>query len=294
LVVAAVAACGDSNDDGSDHASSNAATSHGTTASQGDTTPTSNGTASNATSNGASTGTTTDASNATSGGTTAAMPTTEALNLTTADGKNLAATFTHPGTNTPVPGILLLHQFNADSSQWGDFDDTLVDAGFAVLALDLRGHGDSDDHDGMFTGLLSDPDQLPLDLEAGLEALAGAQGVDPARIATLGTSVGANLAVLAGVKGLGVRAMVSLSPRLSAIEALAGDAERMELGALFCVAGENDGGGAQADTCETLTMEASPGQLTILEGTVAHGRTIVDDFPEVREAIVLWLDMQLR
>jgi pimeloyl-ACP methyl ester carboxylesterase len=61
------------------------------------------------------------------------------------DGSSVELTATYyrsnAGTNAPV--VMLLHMQGRDRRDWASFAATLQSADFAVLALDLRGHGDS-------------------------------------------------------------------------------------------------------------------------------------------------------
>jgi len=64
------------------------------------------------------------------------------------------------------------------------------------------------------------PESAPVDLEAAVTFLTGEGVADTNRVAVVGTSIGANLAVLASLRKW-ARAAAALSPRTSAIEALA-------------------------------------------------------------------------
>ena len=78
-------------------------------------------------------------------------PVFEELGLQSADGKQLAATIARPGSATCRPGLVLIHQFGLDRSQWAPHVPAFVEAGYVVLTLDLRGHGQSDPADGALT-----------------------------------------------------------------------------------------------------------------------------------------------
>ena len=177
-----------------------------------------------------------------------------------------------------------------DKTQWDAHIAAFTQRGYTTLALDLRGHGESDPADGMLSDILTDPNQAPLDVRAALEYLQGLPEIDDARIAVVGTSVGANLAVVAAAQGVGVAATVAVSARLSAIEALL-DGTAVTVGPVLCYAGQTDGAGAQAETCTNLeAASAGPAQSIILEGSAAHGVSIINDFPDTIPAIVEFLD----
>ena len=61
------------------------------------------------------------------------------------DGFNIVATFTYPkvkGQNE-FPTVVLLHSLGYNSQWWSDLPSELLAKGYAVLAIDLRGHGES-------------------------------------------------------------------------------------------------------------------------------------------------------
>lgn len=67
------------------------------------------------------------------------------LKVAASDGFNLKATLTYPKSKTQkdFPTVVLLHSLGYNSAWWGNLQNDLLDKGFAVLAVDLRGHGAS-------------------------------------------------------------------------------------------------------------------------------------------------------
>jgi len=64
------------------------------------------------------------------------------LTIVTADGLSLAATF-RPGRRDDAPAVLLLHGNGASREQTADNAAWLAERGYATLAIDFRGHGQS-------------------------------------------------------------------------------------------------------------------------------------------------------
>ena len=62
------------------------------------------------------------------------------LAIATEDGATLVGAFYPPETG-PAPGVLLLHMLGHQKEDWAPFATQLQQAGYAVLAMDLRGHG---------------------------------------------------------------------------------------------------------------------------------------------------------
>ena len=61
------------------------------------------------------------------------------------DGFNIQATLTYPKVKTQkdFSTIILLHSLGYNSQWWDDLPSLLLEKGYAVLAIDLRGHGSS-------------------------------------------------------------------------------------------------------------------------------------------------------
>lgn len=61
------------------------------------------------------------------------------------DGFNISATLTYPKVKSQkeFPTVVLLHSLGYNSQWWEDLPDELLKKGYAVLAIDLRGHGAS-------------------------------------------------------------------------------------------------------------------------------------------------------
>lgn len=117
----------------------------------------------------------------------------------------LAGEFAWPNVTgaAPTPAVLLLSGSGAQTRDgaraelpgyypFTDLADTLVAAGFAVLRLDDRGVGAST---GSPSGATTE--ELARDASAAVAWLRGQPGVDPARIALVGHSEGALVALLA-------------------------------------------------------------------------------------------------
>jgi pimeloyl-ACP methyl ester carboxylesterase len=129
------------------------------------------------------------------------------LRLTGARGQPLAAWLAHPlpPRDRPAPLVVALHGWGANASTLWPIVDPLATAGFAVALCDATCHGESGDED--FASLPRFAD----DLAAVLGALRREPGLDLARVALLGHSVGAAAVLLQAARGGDVRAVVSLS-----------------------------------------------------------------------------------
>jgi dienelactone hydrolase len=137
--------------------------------------------------------------------------------MTTKDGYHVAAWYWPPSLKL-APGVLLLHQRGKDKSSWGRFPELLTKQGYAVLAIDLRGHGETTGPDGKrgSVNALTDADYMAMlnDVSAADDFLHKQKGVDADRIGIIGASIGANLAIMYLAGDRHVRTAVCLSPGL--------------------------------------------------------------------------------
>jgi dienelactone hydrolase len=217
----------------------------------------------------------------------------ETITVTTTDEKAIVGTVHRPAAGTCLPAVLLVHQYMRDRWQWSDLPEQLAARGYLVLAIDLRGHGDSDEQDGYLPEVLTDPDQAPLDVHAALDWLRARDDVDPGRIGIVGTSIGAYLAGVAVVLEWGAGSVVAISPLTEAIQGLARHHEAVVLSDVYCIATSGDSDGAQARSCEQL-VEAATGRTRIeIFDTADHGVEILERQPELAIPIIEWLDETL-
>lgn len=133
-----------------------------------------------------------------------------AVRLPGPDGHSLAAWLALPAQipQSGAPAVLAMHGWGANASMMCPVVAPLLDAGMAVLLLDARCHGDSDDVP--FTSM----PRFAEDIDAGLRWLRTQGDIDGGRIALLGHSVGAAAALLYAARAdlaQPVRAVISLA-----------------------------------------------------------------------------------
>jgi dienelactone hydrolase len=108
-----------------------------------------------------------------------------------------------PAKGQRPPVVIVAHGFSADQQIMSTISRSLAKAGYAVVALDFRGHG-SNTHS--FSG------DLHQDIEAALDYADRSPYVDNTRIALLGHSMGASAALESA----------SLDPRVKAVIPVSG------------------------------------------------------------------------
>lgn len=118
------------------------------------------------------------------------------------DGIQLAGTLYSPPTKNKVPGVILAHMYQNNKKSWDSFARKLAKQGYAALAFDFRGWGESEGG--------GDIPDMYLDVLAAANYLANFSLVDRERIAVVGASMGGMSAVIAGAKSSLIDAVVTI------------------------------------------------------------------------------------
>lgn len=214
--------------------------------------------------------------------------------LKTRDQYNVAGWYYAPADSkggAAAPAILLLHMRGKDKSSWGGLPAKLVKEGYAVLAIDLRGHGETLDPQGhnIVLNSLKDSDyqNMLFDVSAAHEYLARQPGVDPERLGIIGASIGANLALLYCSGDRRVRTVVALSPGLNykslkPLDAMDGVDKR----AIYLIASRSDMPSAEA--CDKLSHSGNQDgvkSVRMFEGS-AHGTDLLSEHAGLDDTII--------
>lgn len=212
---------------------------------------------------------------------------TEEVTIEASDGLAIHATFQGPAQAPPQPGVILLHMLGSNRQAWVDNGvmEQLAAAGFAVLAVDMRGHGE--------TGGSQDWQQAAGDLQQVWRYFSGRSEVDATHTAVVGASIGANMTLITAANETAVNTAVLLSPGLDYRGVTTSDiistyGERP----LLIVASEEDS--YAAESSRTL-QELAPGeaQLQMYSGA-GHGIRMFNAEPELVDLIIDWLNTHLR
>lgn len=214
----------------------------------------------------------------------------EKVNFDTEDGVTIVADYYEGASGGP--SALLLHMMPAVKESWNGFAAALVDAGYShVLAIDLRGHGESvSGGDGRLDyKAFEDADHQAKirDVEAAVKWLEG-RGAEKGRLAVVGASIGANLAIAYGADHPEVPAVVALSPGFDYRGVTTPDkVERYAEGqGLYLVASEEDE--LSFGTDRQLGGIKKDAAVKELKGA-GHGTTMLENEPGLTEEIIEWL-----
>jgi pimeloyl-ACP methyl ester carboxylesterase len=210
----------------------------------------------------------------------------EEVTIAAEDGLALQAAFYAAGGLQNAPGVLLLHMLGSSRQAWDDVGlaEALAEAGYAVLALDMRGHG--------ATGGGKNWDAAEDDHQRVWDYFVGRDEVDGAQTAVIGASIGSNMALIAAANEPAIRTAVLLSPGLdyrgvTTEDRLADYGERP----LLIVASEEDG--YAANSSRTLAETAVGETKLELYNGAGHGTNMFAAKPELTSLILEWLAQHL-
>jgi pimeloyl-ACP methyl ester carboxylesterase len=194
----------------------------------------------------------------------------EPVSLRAADGTPLAAAWYAP--TRPAPAIVLVHMLTRSHREWDPAAQALNASGFAVLAVDLRGHGDSG---GSYAAALGSMQQ---DVQAALDWVKLRPEVLPGHLGIAGASLGASLAVMAAAADTAVRSVVLLSPG-GEYRGVRCEASMRKFadrgGAAMLVASTGDPYAARTAR-QFAAMGSGLRDLRIIDGSNAHGTRLLD------------------
>lgn len=223
------------------------------------------------------------------------MLVTETAQFQTADGVTIFGLYSH-GDNPALPAVLLSHMMPATKESWKDFAHVLADAGFQVLAIDLRGHGESvmptlnAQSQTLNYKNFSDAEHQKsiLDLEAAVEFL---KSKGASEIHLIGASIGANLSLRYLTEHSDARSVVLLSPGLDYRGVKTEEfATRLHTGqaAYYAAAGDDP---YSVQTAKTLYQKTSGGatkELKLFERG-GHGTDMFFAHQELMWDLIVWL-----
>ena len=207
------------------------------------------------------------------------------LTIGAEDGTEIATTLYLPDGDAPFPGVILLHMLGGRRQDWEQqgLTEELTAAGYAVLAVDMRGHGETRGN--------RDWPVIEQDLITVWTTFTDLAQIDAENTAVIGGSIGSNMALITGDNIPEIKTAILLSPGLD-YRGVTTDDRIVSYGErpLLIVASEEDG--YSAESSRTLADLASDNaELTMLNGA-GHGTNMLNQ-PDLQQAIVRWLDTYL-
>ncbi len=221
--------------------------------------------------------------------------------ITTPDSKELSANYFYDieTKDARQPLVVLIHQFMSNKEQWQQsFVDSLVSQGYKVLAYDIRGHGKSSKVSYDLTKLLEDPNEAPNDIRGVFNWVKTQGGIDTARIAAIGTSIGGNVACYASFY-LGAKTCVAISNGKETFEKFMNYDERSmsrpfikKTSSIFFICGSKDDDHEAGQKFMMDTFVNDPKELKVFDSD-KHGKNLINEHPEIYTLIINWLKKNL-
>jgi acetyl esterase/lipase len=178
-----------------------------------------------------------------------------------------------------APAVVLIHMYGSTRQSWESLIPPLIEAGYAALAVDLRGHGE--------TGGRADWKITGDDVLACLDWLRQQGGIDPAKINLIGASIGANLALRALAADEAVVTVIALSPSLNLYDLATEDAVKQSRRPIFLTVAQGDG--PAADVKKLAGWIKGEGLVRYYKGS-RHGVSLLV-LPDLIPTMVFWLDL---
>lgn len=204
----------------------------------------------------------------------------------TKDGFTIVADY-YAGTDKS--GVLLLHMMPADRTSWRSFAAKLQESGFHVVAIDLRGHGQSTGGPNGYQAFSdAQHQQSVFDIDAAVEFLRS-KGSE--KIHMGGASIGANMVLQYAAKHPEIASAMLLSPGID-YRGIHTDIWMDNIKpnqAILLVASDDDI--YSFTTVKTLFDRSSnlPMRDVKLLTGAGHGTTMLEKNPGFIDELVIWL-----
>lgn len=185
-------------------------------------------------------------------------------------------------------GVILIHMLGQNKESWKDFGEELNKNGFTVLAIDLRGHGESILKNNEKISYLNFSSEefngMTNDIEAAVNFM---REKDKTKIALIGASIGANLAVKYSVEQNNVQKLVLLSPGLD-YRGVTTDSSISLINVPILFAASNEDVSSAGATEALYEKAVSKKELLMLD-LAGHGTNMLFK-EELRQKIIEWLN----
>ena len=219
-----------------------------------------------------------------------AAPAPEKVSFVTTDGVTIYGTY-YPGAGPEAAAVVCLPMMGATRDTYAGLAARLQKLGYAVLAIDMRGHGESVDKAGKAIAYkdfkADDFRDMRLDVEAAFVFLADAKKLEPRSRAVVGASIGATAAVLAAAEDAEIGELVLLSPGLAYRGVSVVDAfKKLKARPVLVVVGTMD----EYSMRSAKTLDDLGGESVDMEtrASKAHGTGLLAQY-KVTDAVVDWL-----
>ncbi len=214
------------------------------------------------------------------------------ISFVTKDGVTIVGNY-YPNKSAKFAGILI-HMRPKTKESFDEFARLLQKEGYAILSIDLRGHGES--VNSIF-GKLDYQKFTEEEEKKSIEDINSAslflekEGFSKESQFLIGASIGANLSFQFLSENPNVKAIVLLSPGLNYRGVILENFKKENLGEkIFVVAAQDDD---QALLAGRKLKEWYPNILYIEYSSGGHGTNLFNTQPDLKEKIIMWLREKL-
>ncbi|HEY7497993.1 MAG TPA: alpha/beta fold hydrolase [Vicinamibacterales bacterium] len=195
------------------------------------------------------------------------------------DGVALAGTWYEPSSR-PAPAVILVHMLQKSRRDWDPAAARMASEGIGALAVDLRGHGESQ-------GSAQDYGGMAQDIRAARRWLATRAEVNPSRIGIAGASLGATLAAQVAAEDPSIASLALLSPSID-YRGLRIDAPLRKFGARPALLVASDDDGYAVRSSRDLQKAGGGTRETIVLSRAGHGTAMLASDPDLARRLVEW------
>lgn len=208
----------------------------------------------------------------------------ETVTVVASDDLELVADLYLPDVNEGSnPAVMLLHMVGGNRGAYEPIIPVLIEAGYGVLNVDMRGHGGTRGN--------QDWDLAIADVQTWLDWLREQNGIDGSRIAIIGASIGSNVGLIGCANDAACVGAIALSPGLNYFGVQPEDAvvDGLADRSALLVASHRDG--ASAEAIQQMFMNATGDVSARLYVGAAHGTNLLrSSLDSVSNIILSWLD----
>lgn len=208
------------------------------------------------------------------------------INIRTTDDKNIVGNLFEK--QKPQGWVLFLHAMQATKASYISLAENLQKAGYEGLAIDFRGHGNSDEGPEGYVNFSDEQQQEKINDVNASVAYLKTRGAATENISVVGASIGANLALQYASSESQLGKIVLLSPGLNYRGVTTKNfvtALRNNQSILFVGSEDDDYTAEAVNELFGLTPEGVTKQKIILKDG-GHGTTMLERHPELLENII--------
>ncbi len=212
--------------------------------------------------------------------------------LTTEDGVKIYGSY-FQAEDKSAPAVILLHMMPSDRKSWHAFQESLSNAGFQSLSIDLRGHGESvflNDKKIDYKNFTDKQQQEKIyDVKTAVDFFEK-MGIKKNNISIVGASIGANLALWYQSENEDIKATVLMSPGMD-YRGIKADEKMKKLKNnqnVFLMSGGDNDRYSQDSIKELFKIGEANKKIEIFENA-SHGTGIFDSDNNASQIIINWL-----